>query len=193
MGWPPSRPCAVACLSSQTCASLSPQEAGLKEGDYIISVNGKDCKWSKHAEVVQLLKSTGEEGVEIIVITLQGSEGPKPVSRITSLRWEAAEEVPLFLLSGWRCRAEARHHVCSPGDALASPFSILLPKQADKKAAAMSSGSGMLKSNKENNRKSLMNNKSTSTLLVWSKKSKRSKKSTYGVPFTTVGDNEAMY
>uniref|UniRef100_A0A8C0HPJ5 Rhophilin Rho GTPase binding protein 1 n=1 Tax=Buteo japonicus TaxID=224669 RepID=A0A8C0HPJ5_9AVES len=112
-------------------------EAGLKEGDYIISVNGKDCKWSKHAEVVQLLKSTGEEGVEIDVITLQGSEGPKAVSHILGLRWET--------------------------------------------------------SNKENSRKSLMNSKSASTLLVWSKKSKRSKKSTYGIPFTAVGDNEAMY
>uniref|UniRef100_A0A8B9QQS0 Rhophilin Rho GTPase binding protein 1 n=1 Tax=Anas platyrhynchos TaxID=8839 RepID=A0A8B9QQS0_ANAPL len=101
--------------------------SGLKEGDYIISVNGKDCKWSKHAEVVQLLKSTGEEGVEIGVITLQGSEG------------------------------------------------------------------GLLKSNKENSRKSLMNSKSASTLLIWNKKSKRSKNSTYSVPFTAVGDNEAMY
>ncbi|XP_058278882.1 rhophilin-1 isoform X7 [Hirundo rustica] len=118
-------------------------EAGLKEGDYIISVNGKDCKWSKHAEVVQLLKSTGKEGVDIGVITLQGSECPKAV---------------------------------------------------DRKAAAMSSGAGMLKSNKENSRKSLMNSKSASTLLVWGKKSKRSKKSTYsGVPFTAVGDNEPMY
>ncbi|OXB78257.1 UNVERIFIED_CONTAM: hypothetical protein H355_004707 [Colinus virginianus] len=117
-------------------------EAGLKEGDYIILVNGKDCRWSKHAEVVQLLKSTGEEGVEIGVITLQGSEGPKA---------------------------------------------------AEKKAAAMSSGSGLLKSNKENSRKSLMNSKSASTLLVWNKKSKRSKNSTYSIPFTAVGDNEAMY
>lgn len=58
----------------------------------------------------------------------------------------------------------------------------------------MSSGSGILKGDKENSRKSLMNSKSASTLLVWSKKSKRSKKSTYsGVPFTAVGDNEAMY
>ncbi|RLW13063.1 hypothetical protein DV515_00000588 [Chloebia gouldiae] len=111
--------------------------------NYIISVNGKDCKWSKHAEVVQLLKSTGKEGVDIGVITLQGSECPKAV---------------------------------------------------DRKAAVMSSGSGMPKSNKENSRKSLMNSKSASTLLVWSKKSKRSKKSTYsGVPFTAVGDNEATY
>uniref|UniRef100_A0A8D0ETN0 Rhophilin Rho GTPase binding protein 1 n=1 Tax=Strix occidentalis caurina TaxID=311401 RepID=A0A8D0ETN0_STROC len=72
-------------------------EAGLKEGDYIISVNGKDCKWSKHAEVVQLLKSTGEEGVEISVITLQGSEGSKTVSHVPSLGWETAEEVPQCL------------------------------------------------------------------------------------------------
>lgn len=114
----------------------------MKEGDYIILVNGKDCRWSKHAEVVQLLKSTGEEGVEIGVITLQGSEGPKA---------------------------------------------------AEKKAAAMSSGSGLLKSNKENSRKSLMNSKSASTLLIWNKKSKRSKNSTYSIPFTAVGDNEAMY
>lgn len=72
-------------MSSNVCVcSLPPQEAGLKEGDYIISVNGKDCRWSKHAEVVQLLKSTGEEGVEIGVITLQGSEGPKAVSHIES-------------------------------------------------------------------------------------------------------------
>lgn len=45
-------------------------------------MNGKDCKWSKHAEVVQLLKSTGKEGVDIGVITLQGSECPKAVSHI---------------------------------------------------------------------------------------------------------------
>ncbi|NXH10047.1 RHPN1 protein, partial [Bucco capensis] len=115
-------------------------EAGLKEGDYILSVNSKDCRWSKHAEVVQLLKSTGEEGVELTVITLQPSEGPKAVEK--------------------------------------------------KPAVMMSSGSsGMLKSNKEN--KSLMNSKSSSTF--WSKKSKRSKKNTSGVPFTMVGDNELMY
>jgi len=82
------------------------QEAGLKEGDYIILVNGKDCRWSKHAEVVQLLKSTGEEGVEIGVITLQGSEGPKAVSHILSLRWEAEAlggEVGCDLLKAQLC------------------------------------------------------------------------------------------
>lgn len=88
MGRKASRPHAAASVSKNECTLFffSPlQEAGLKEGDYIISVNGKDCKWSKHAEVVQLLKSTGEEGVEIGVITLQGSEGPRAVSHIPSL------------------------------------------------------------------------------------------------------------
>ncbi|XP_041100514.1 rhophilin-1 isoform X2 [Polyodon spathula] len=45
-------------------------EAGLRKGDYIISVNGQDCKWWKHAEVVQLLKSVAEEGVDISVIAI---------------------------------------------------------------------------------------------------------------------------
>ncbi|XP_019383797.1 PREDICTED: rhophilin-1 isoform X2 [Gavialis gangeticus] len=116
-------------------------EAGLKEGDFIISVNGKDCRWLKHAEVVQLLKSVGEDGVELGLITLQSSE---------------------------------------------------VQNMMDRKSAAMSLGGGLLKNNKENSRKSLMNNKSASTLLAW-KKSKRSKNSTYSLPFAAVGDNEAMY
>ncbi|XP_043394917.1 rhophilin-1 isoform X7 [Chelonia mydas] len=116
-------------------------EAGLKEGDYIVSVNSEDCKWSKHAEVVQLLKSIGEEGVDIGVVTLQSSDGQNV---------------------------------------------------ADRRSVAMSSGGALLKNNKENSRKSLMNSKSASTLLAWSKKSKRSKSSTYSLPFATVGD-ESMY
>uniref|UniRef100_UPI00398E99B9 rhophilin-1 isoform X2 n=1 Tax=Pristiophorus japonicus TaxID=55135 RepID=UPI00398E99B9 len=48
----------------------SADEAGLREGDYIVSVNEQDCKWSKHSDVVQLLKSISTEGVSIGVITL---------------------------------------------------------------------------------------------------------------------------
>ncbi|KAG2458444.1 RHPN1 protein, partial [Polypterus senegalus] len=48
----------------------SAANAGLREGDYIISINGQDCKWSKHAEVVQMLKGISEEGVDISVITV---------------------------------------------------------------------------------------------------------------------------
>ncbi|XP_056621399.1 rhophilin-1 [Triplophysa dalaica] len=49
-------------------------EAGLREGDYIIAVNGVDCRWAEHAEVVHALKSCTERGVELDVITLQTHE-----------------------------------------------------------------------------------------------------------------------
>ncbi|XP_006045205.2 LOW QUALITY PROTEIN: rhophilin-1 [Bubalus bubalis] len=45
-------------------------EAGLKEGDYIVSVNGQPCRWWKHAEVVAQLKGVGDEGVSLQVVTL---------------------------------------------------------------------------------------------------------------------------
>ncbi|KAH0617376.1 hypothetical protein JD844_015469 [Phrynosoma platyrhinos] len=64
-------PVLIAGVIAGGCAA----EAGLKEGDYIVSVDGKDCKWSKHAEVVQLLKVAGKEGTEVAVVTLQYSEG----------------------------------------------------------------------------------------------------------------------
>lgn len=50
------------------------QEAGLCEGDYIVAVNGSDCKWAEHAEVVHALKSCSERGVELDVITLHTQE-----------------------------------------------------------------------------------------------------------------------
>ncbi|XP_062987275.1 rhophilin-1 [Elgaria multicarinata webbii] len=64
-------PVLIAGVIAGGCAAA----AGLKEGDYIVSVDGQDCKWSKHAEVVQLLKVSGDEGAEVGVITLHYSEG----------------------------------------------------------------------------------------------------------------------
>ncbi|XP_063802066.1 rhophilin-2 isoform X2 [Pseudophryne corroboree] len=45
--------------------------AGVKEGDYIVSVEGKDCKWSSINEVMDLLKGIDEQGKEIKVISIQ--------------------------------------------------------------------------------------------------------------------------
>uniref|UniRef100_A0A4W5QEH2 Rhophilin Rho GTPase binding protein 1 n=1 Tax=Hucho hucho TaxID=62062 RepID=A0A4W5QEH2_9TELE len=45
-------------------------EAGLREGDYIVAVDGENCKWAKHGEVVHNLKSCSDRGVELSVITL---------------------------------------------------------------------------------------------------------------------------
>ncbi|KAI4899139.1 hypothetical protein NFI96_013237, partial [Prochilodus magdalenae] len=52
----------------------SAAEAGLREGDYIVTVNGSDCKWAEHAEVVHALKSCSEGGVELDVITFHTHE-----------------------------------------------------------------------------------------------------------------------
>uniref|UniRef100_A0A8C6XIR2 Rhophilin Rho GTPase binding protein 1 n=1 Tax=Naja naja TaxID=35670 RepID=A0A8C6XIR2_NAJNA len=60
-------PVLVAGIIAGGCAA----EAGLKEGDYIVSINGQDCRWSKHAEVVQLLKVAGEEGVKVGLLSLK--------------------------------------------------------------------------------------------------------------------------
>ncbi|KAF7202888.1 Rho GTPase binding protein 1 [Nothobranchius furzeri] len=46
------------------------EEAGLREGDYIVAVDGHDCKWAKHGEVVHMLKGCSDRGVEVSVVTL---------------------------------------------------------------------------------------------------------------------------
>lgn len=57
-------------LSNVLCV----QEAGLREGDYIVAVDGKDCKWAKHSEVVHMLKSCSDRGVELSVVTLNSHD-----------------------------------------------------------------------------------------------------------------------
>lgn len=57
------------------------QEAGLKEGDYIVSVSGQPCRWWKHAEVVAQLQGVGDGGVSLQVATpLPATELPISVS-----------------------------------------------------------------------------------------------------------------
>ncbi|KAM8888292.1 rhophilin-1 [Synchiropus picturatus] len=63
-------PVLVAGVVPGGCAA----EAGLREGDYIVAVDGHDCKWAKHSEVVNMLKSSGDRGVELSVVTLHSHE-----------------------------------------------------------------------------------------------------------------------
>ncbi|XP_031731904.1 rhophilin-1 [Anarrhichthys ocellatus] len=63
-------PVLVAGVVPRGCA----EEAGLREGDYIVAVDGEDCKWAKHGEVVQMLKSCSERGVELSVVTLHSHD-----------------------------------------------------------------------------------------------------------------------
>ncbi|XP_039110020.1 rhophilin-1 isoform X2 [Hyaena hyaena] len=52
------------------------EAAGLREGDYIVSLNGRPCKWWKHAEVVAQLRGAGAEGVSLQTVTLLPRAGP---------------------------------------------------------------------------------------------------------------------
>ncbi|CAH6791029.1 Rhpn1 [Phodopus roborovskii] len=57
------------------------ESAGLKEGDYIVSVNGQPCKWWKHMEVVAQLRGMGEEGVSLQVVSMLPSPEPPHSTR----------------------------------------------------------------------------------------------------------------
>ncbi|XP_077391285.1 rhophilin-1 isoform X2 [Festucalex cinctus] len=62
-------PVMVAGVAAGGCA-----HAGLREGDYIVSVDGHDCKWAKHGRVVDLLRKRDVGGVEIAVVTLHSQQ-----------------------------------------------------------------------------------------------------------------------
>uniref|UniRef100_A0A665WEN8 Rhophilin, Rho GTPase binding protein 1 n=1 Tax=Echeneis naucrates TaxID=173247 RepID=A0A665WEN8_ECHNA len=63
-------PVLVAGVVPGGCAA----EAGLREGDYIVAVDGQDCKWAKHSEVVNMLKSCSDRGAELSVVTLHSHD-----------------------------------------------------------------------------------------------------------------------
>ncbi|KAM7011083.1 rhophilin-2 [Passerculus sandwichensis] len=60
-------PVQIYCLDP-ACPAAS---AGLKEGDYIVSVGGVDCKWLGVSEVLEKLRSVGKQPVEMEVISCQ--------------------------------------------------------------------------------------------------------------------------
>ncbi|XP_051697791.1 rhophilin-1 isoform X4 [Oryctolagus cuniculus] len=81
--------------------SLCPQEAGLKEGDYIVSVNGQPCRWWKHTEVVAQLRAAGEAGASLQVVsllpgpTLPAAQGDRrPALPLRSQRQRGGEPAP---------------------------------------------------------------------------------------------------
>uniref|UniRef100_A0A8C9CM03 Rhophilin Rho GTPase binding protein 1 n=1 Tax=Phocoena sinus TaxID=42100 RepID=A0A8C9CM03_PHOSS len=86
--------------------------AGLKEGDYIVSVNGQPCRWWRHADVVAQLRGVGGEGVSLQVVTLlPGTEPPGSGDRRPALG--------ALLRSQKECGRE------TPGPAQASPRPLL--------------------------------------------------------------------
>ncbi|XP_006867372.1 PREDICTED: rhophilin-2 [Chrysochloris asiatica] len=62
-------PVQVHCLDPHCSAAL----AGAKEGDYIVSVQDTDCKWLTVSEVMKLLKSFDENGIQMKVVSILDS------------------------------------------------------------------------------------------------------------------------
>ncbi|XP_032629249.1 rhophilin-2 [Chelonoidis abingdonii] len=60
-------PVQVHCLDPECSAALK----GLKEGDYIVSINGLDSKWLEVNDVLEKFKSMRENDIEIKVISCQ--------------------------------------------------------------------------------------------------------------------------
>ncbi|XP_009318601.1 PREDICTED: rhophilin-2 [Pygoscelis adeliae] len=60
-------PVQIYCLDP-VCSAAS---MGLKEGDYVVSVGGVDCKWLGVNEVLEKFRNVGEQPIEIEVISCQ--------------------------------------------------------------------------------------------------------------------------
>uniref|UniRef100_A0A3Q2YPU1 Rhophilin Rho GTPase binding protein 1 n=1 Tax=Hippocampus comes TaxID=109280 RepID=A0A3Q2YPU1_HIPCM len=94
-------PVLVAGVAAGGCAA----EAGLREGDYIVSVDGRDCKWAKHAEVVSLLQNRDVKGARVAVVALLSHDAQRPTSRSAKGRGPAS-----FLNWNRKKREGARTH-----------------------------------------------------------------------------------
>lgn len=62
-----------------------------------MSVNGQPCKWWKHLEVVTQLRSMGEEGVSLQVVSLLPS--PEPRGMVST--WPGGRAPTLSLTQPW--------------------------------------------------------------------------------------------
>ncbi|XP_067854310.1 rhophilin-2 [Heptranchias perlo] len=64
--------CAVQVTSLDPTSEAA--RLGLRDGDILVSIAGKDCKWSSVSEVMEMMKEMPEDGLDIHVISPQGLE-----------------------------------------------------------------------------------------------------------------------
>ena len=55
--------------------------AGMKDGDYIVSINEQDVKWSPHDQVVNLIKKSGNSLKMKLVTPMDKSSTKEKVSK----------------------------------------------------------------------------------------------------------------
>ncbi|KAL0598510.1 Rhophilin-1 [Plecturocebus cupreus] len=89
--------------------------AGLKEGDYIVAVNGQPCRWWRHAEVVAELRAAGDAGASLQVVSLLPSSG------LPSL----GDRRPALMGPRGLLRSQREHGCRTPASTRASPRPLL--------------------------------------------------------------------
>ncbi|XP_039320852.1 rhophilin-1 isoform X6 [Saimiri boliviensis] len=89
--------------------------AGLKEGDYIVAVNGQPCRWWRHAEVVAELRASGDAGASLQVVSLL------PGSGLPGL----GDRRPALLGPKGLLRSQREHGCKTPASTRASPRPLL--------------------------------------------------------------------
>ncbi|XP_015729424.1 rhophilin-2 [Coturnix japonica] len=142
-------PVQIHCLDP-ACSAAS---AGLKEGDYIVSVGGVDCKWLGVNEVLEKFRSVGKQPIEFEVISCQDttasmhsksatySVGMQKTYSLICLamdenKTDQAKKAPLklpFLSWGTKNRQKAASTLCLPSAVAGSsqvkkklsPFTLL--------------------------------------------------------------------
>ncbi|XP_037588369.1 rhophilin-1 isoform X5 [Cebus imitator] len=89
--------------------------AGLKEGDYIVAVNGQPCRWWRHAEVVAELRASGDAGASLQVVSLLPSSGLPCLG----------DRRPALLGPKGLLRSQREHGCKTPASTRASPRPLL--------------------------------------------------------------------
>uniref|UniRef100_A0A673UMC9 Rhophilin Rho GTPase binding protein 1 n=1 Tax=Suricata suricatta TaxID=37032 RepID=A0A673UMC9_SURSU len=97
--------------------------AGLREGDYIVSLNGRPCKWWKHAEVVAQLRGAGADGVSLQAVTLLPPGAVSPAPGAAGRRLRRGRPHRCGLASGHLCRGLYLAEGPCPGRGCSPPLS----------------------------------------------------------------------
>lgn len=152
----------------------------MREGDYIVAVDGQNCKWAKHSEVVHLLKNYSDQGVELSVVTLHSHDTQVSVSVCVCFGCHSCLFLS-YLICGYVTKTLP---VCT---CVQVERAIMLSHSSDK----------------ENSQQHLLGGakgRSSASLVNWNRKKKRegsglSKRfgNTFSLSFGSIQDTEAMY
>nr|XP_032813394.1 rhophilin-2-like isoform X1 [Petromyzon marinus] len=89
-------PVRVATVETGSVAEL----AGVKNGDCIVALGGEDCKWAKHVDVVEAMRSADAAGVTLLIVSPLPSESTSTLERRTNATFPLSSSSPSHAASG---------------------------------------------------------------------------------------------